>query len=513
MSMSDDPSVRIEPAAVDLSRTASPRPGMHRMPRLQRRSLRVAAGVTGLLVLLALVLFVLPERMRVPATVPLGPPAMAPGPAAAPSPPIPAAGTDPIDEAERAGRRQEAQATLERVRALAQELERRGVQRWAPRRFAAAGEAREAGDGAYRQLDYAGAAARYAEAEQALQALHASVEQVLAEALAAGAEALAGGDAAAAAQAFDLALAIEPDNEPALEGRARAATLDQVLALVAAAREHEQAGRWQEARDAYRQALELDGETQAARDGAARAAQALAQRAYEQAMSEGFAALDGGRTDAAVAAFERVLQMRPGDKAAREALAQARGRATDERLATLIAEARALEAREDWWGALVRYDATVKLDPTLVAANEGMAQAKARAELDVKLQEAIGNAERLSSEAVRREVSALRTRAGKVRDPGPRLQGQVERLGALLEQAVTPVPVTLESDGLTRVTVHRVGEIGRFERHELSLTPGRYVAVGSRDGFRDVRVAFRVSHDAPPEPVRIQCEERIAFGR
>lgn len=73
----------------------------------------------------------------------------------------------------------------------------------------------------------------------------------------------------------------------------------------------------------------------------------------------------------------------------------------------------------------------------------------------------------------------------------------------------TKVAVTLRSDGKTDVTVFRVGGLGRFAQHQLELLPGDYVAVGTRDGYRDVRVSFAVRPGAAPAPVTVQCGQAI----
>jgi hypothetical protein len=46
-------------------------------------------------------------------------------------------------------------------------------------------------------------------------------------------------------------------------------------------------------------------------------------------------------------------------------------------------------------------------------------------------------------------------------------------------------------------------------RKEVTLRPGTYVAVGSRPGFRDVRMEFRVAPEIEMQPVVVQCEEQI----
>jgi hypothetical protein len=59
------------------------------------------------------------------------------------------------------------------------------------------------------------------------------------------------------------------------------------------------------------------------------------------------------------------------------------------------------------------------------------------------------------------------------------------------------------------VSIFRVGQLGTFSTQELQLRPGSYVAVGSRPGFRDVRLEFRVAPELELEPIVVQCEERI----
>jgi hypothetical protein len=67
----------------------------------------------------------------------------------------------------------------------------------------------------------------------------------------------------------------------------------------------------------------------------------------------------------------------------------------------------------------------------------------------------------------------------------------------------------LVSDNVTDVFVYKIGRLGNFMRKEIRLRPGTYVVVGSRPGYRDVRVEFRVAPEIDMEPVIIQCEEPI----
>jgi hypothetical protein len=211
-------------------------------------------------------------------------------------------------------------------------------------------------------------------------------------------------------------------------------------------------------------------------------------------------------------AFERAAKLRPQAPEPGAAIAEIDRRAVNGRIAALTAEARALEAREEWWAAIVRYDEALKLDATLAAARDGVARAKPRAAIDVKLQQAIEHSDRLADGEVREQAARLREQAAAIPDPGPRLRQQVSVLDTLLKQAVTEIDVQLQSDEATEIEVYRVGKLGRFRDKTVALVPGRYVAVGSRTGYRDVRVEFTVAHGATLAPVVVRCEQKIAFG-
>ena len=99
--------------------------------------------------------------------------------------------------------------------------------------------------------------------------------------------------------------------------------------------------------------------------------------------------------------------------------------------------------------------------------------------------------------------------ARKISPRGPVLSSQIEKLEVLLKQANTPITVALRSDLQTEVMVYKVARLGKFDQRELSLRPGTYTAVGSRAGYRDVRLEFTVTPDSPPPSVTIACTEAI----
>lgn len=490
----------IVPATIEFTAAAAP---------TTRRDARAwVAAALALCALLALgVVFVLPKLVEPGAApaivgVPAAPTPEAPTAAIPPSPPAAAPALDPAA-------RRAAQDILARLQPLRVELEATAVSTWAAEPFAAAGERIAAGDAAYREQRYADAQAAYADAERQLSVLRERIAPTIAERLASGAAALAADDAAAAEQAFQQVLAMQPDQATARAGLARAATLPQVRTLTAAGEGQLAAGELDAAAQSFAQALALDGADDAARAGAARVAERRSARRHQAALDAGFAALQAGDHRAAIQAFERALAIQPDSGAARNGLADARQRATAARIDQMLAGARRAEADEDWTTAARHYGEALALDAGLAAARAGQARASARERLDTELRATLAAPQRLGDRNVQVAAGALLDEARAQSAPGPRLREQIAALETALAAAKIPVAIELQSDERTTVILLRVGTLGSFASKRLELLPGDYVALGERPGYRDVRINFSVRPGAPPPAVHIACTETI----
>ena len=230
---------------------------------------------------------------------------------------------------------------------------------------------------------------------------------------------------------------------------------------------------------------------------------------FERALSRGLGALSAGRLADARQAIDIATGLRPEDPGAKNALVQLVAEERRERIATLQAEARKLEAAEQWQGAVSKYDAMLGIDANLLGAQKGLAEAKARASLNQQLEQALARADRFNDDAIAGPARQLVAQASAVPAPGPVLSAQIERLDAQLKIALQPVPVQFESDNQTNVVIYKVGTLGVFSSRTLELRPGPYVVVGTRDGYRDVRRNIRVDPAGNMPPVVIRCEESI----
>jgi hypothetical protein len=475
-------------------------------PGERPRFLLAGAALAALLLLAFGVFFYLPTLVEQPAEDPAPPLS----PAATPQP-APRQETAPadIDYQALAEQMRVAEESRDAYQALFEEYDQRNATQWGGDAFASARGAGEEADRQFKAREFPAARENYRKGLAWLQQVSETATRLVHEQLQAGERAIAQGQSAAARKAFEFALNVEPDNATAQRGLKRAETLDEVFSLTAAAAAAERAGRLPDAVRDYEEALKLDPETAAASEGLARAKNLIASNAYAAAMSKAMSALSEGDPAAARQALAAAGRIRPAAPEVQNGLARAAELERQQQVVGHQQKGEEFERSERWKEALAEYEAALKVDPALAYALQGRARVQPRLGLHQQFEELNASPERLLSAAVRTQASALLAEAKKVASPGPVLSRQVEQLSAALAQARIPMPVVLRSDNQTQVAINRATQLGTFSQHRLDLLPGRYVLIGTRQGYRDVRRELTVLPGKTPDPVTIQCEERI----
>ncbi len=492
---------QISPAALQLSVPTDPASAPQKTPSGNKAL--ALGGLFGLLLCVALaVIFILPRWVGNVALDET---------ASSSSPPV--ANTEkprsPWQEAQLARERKAAQAVLEKLLARQFELEERSVQEWAAEAFNSATQQAQQGDALYRGRDFAAATAAYQAGLDALDTLFAGTGVAIEKTLTAGTAALTAGDAVQAQAKFELVLRIDPDNDGARAGLQRSAVLTDVMTLVADAAELERDAKLQPALEKLQQALKLDAQTGTALQGVARIQAKLQGDEFAQLMSSGYQALSAGQHSSAIKSFQQALKLKAGAPAAEEGLTQARSQRGLQKISAATQRAEQLEAQEKWAAAEDEYKAALAEDGNLIAVQERLQQVQTRALLDQALQSAIAKPERLAHAKVFRAAQTVLRKAQSITQPGPVLSQQLEALQRQMRASQIPIAVQLESDNETDVTVLKVQHLGTFSAQELRLKPGRYVAVGSRERYRDVRKEFRIEPGMQAANVVIQCVEKI----
>jgi hypothetical protein len=132
-----------------------------------------------------------------------------------------------------------------------------------------------------------------------------------------------------------------------------------------------------------------------------------------------------------------------------------------------------------------------------------------RAKLDNQIQAVLADPLKLSSSSQYNSAQRLLADASGIANPGPLLTQQIADLNKALQQSTTAVDVVLQSNNQTQVTLFRIAKLGAFEQTSLQLKPGRYIAAGTRMGYRDVRVEFTITGAPIEGPIRVSCDEMI----
>jgi tetratricopeptide (TPR) repeat protein len=388
-------------------------------------------------------------------------------------------------------------------------LEQRGVQRWAGAQFLKAQELYAAGDKAYLERNYTAAERNYLDAISVVEPLFDQIEPEFQRALTGAQAAFDAGDRAETLRLFEFAVAITPNSPVALAGYERARNLQRVLRLVDQGLQYEKEIELEAAETSFRQAVTIDPLWEPAQEGLTRVQRARTQMEFDLRMSEGLDALAAHEYLAARAAFRMAERLIPESPEPADGLLQVDQGMRLDNISVLEQEARSLEQDEHWQAVATTYEEILKIDGNLAFALDGLSHAREMSALHKRLDDYIGEPDKLSVPSVMNEATLLVVDITRMPDIGPRLAAQRDELSRLLKRAVTPIPVALVSDNLTRVSVFKVGNLGNFTNRELTLRPGTYVAVGVRPGFRDVRLEFRVAPEIEMQPVVVRCEEPI----
>ncbi|HBX71500.1 MAG TPA: hypothetical protein DEG86_00805 [Halieaceae bacterium] len=459
------------------------------------------------------VVFWLPSQLGSEPGAPAAPAESSPAPVGQ-TPAMPAADSaepaaSPWSDAQQARLRTAAQDVLAQLVELQFGLEERGAAVWARAELEKAKAAAGRGDALYQTREFVAATEAYRDSLTQLQAIEATIPAVLQNALDSAAAALETGDAQGLEPALATATLLAPDDPTLAQLRDRAAAMAPLQAALDQAQALESAGDLAGAEATLQTATQLDPASQRAARALTRVQAAHATQRYQRAMSEGYSALDEGRFDAAASAFASARKLQPDNPEIDAAVTELRSTQSAARLSALQRTARNHEAKEAWGDAVASYEEALAVDATLVFAQEGLARAQPRARLDTQLREALAAPERLADPAVARSLEQLLSEARGVTPAGDTLAQQIGQLAQLLERANTPVTVTLRSDQLTAVLVQRVTRLGQFSEQRLTLRPGEYTAVGTREGYRDVRETFTVSADQVPPPIFIACTDPV----
>ncbi|MEH6606612.1 MAG: hypothetical protein V7711_13565 [Pseudomonadales bacterium] len=400
------------------------------------------------------------------------------------------------------------QNLLAEVQGMQRRLEQLSVNRWAQASYATAVEAVSRAEVAHKKGLYHKSVPELEAARVQLSDLESGLgERILGlqDKLIKAIEAF---DVEAAEAAVEILGLLEPDNVVLISALPRLQNLPQLESLWQQAMTLKREDDKAKASQVLQQAAQMDSAHQTIAAELANLQALMLSENFKAAMAVGYVHLEKGTLDNARASFQQALAFRPDSQEAKDALAVADRRIQTRTIKALLAKAEASAQAEQWSQALASYQQVLAIDVTVDQALNGQRIAQSRLKLDGLLQSVIAQPLRLSSSSVFSLAEQAMIDAEKISSKGPRIQSQIIEVRRLVAWSQKEFPVNLVSDNSTNVEVYRVASLGPVSSTTLNLRPGRYVAVGYRRGYQDVRVEFVVD-GRQTQTISVQCEERI----
>lgn len=461
-------------------------------------------ALAGLLLLAFAVVFLLPRVVQAPQTSVVANGDLLETPIQVPDE------ASPWQQAQLAKQRNAAQQALEPLLDKQLDLEELQVELWASEQFQELVALAEEGDGYYRKREFIKATETFERALEIADTLLSSVAQRTLDSLQAGLQAIDNFDEQEARHAFDMALVFDADNEDAQAGLARLPVLDEVKAALEAAQLLEEQSQFSAAKVQLEKALALDSvraETLSPRIDTL--SDRIRDENFTRLMSEGYRNLDSGRRQAAISSFAEAAKLKPDESQPGVAIKQVRNEQALNAMASHFEKAERSEATEQWSAAVAAYKAALKIDGNLGDASKRLAYAKQRMKMDAALETLKNDPLRLANAEIYQKALKIVAAGRNISSPGPRLNEQLTTLEKQLTASRESKPVTISSDGITQVSLPRIARLGAIQQRQLNLKPGRYAAVGIREGFRDVRKEFVVPLGSSSVEVDVRCVEPI----
>jgi tetratricopeptide (TPR) repeat protein len=418
----------------------------------------------------------------------------------------------PFAEAQLAKVRRSAQEVLQSLLETQSRLESRGVDQWAADDFLAANAIALEGDALYRAQDFDAAEALYQQAFDKLSGLEARLSDEIDSRLALLLDAIESGDEATAGVIAPLLQRMAPDSDTVFDALERVPLMPAITELETAAKASFEQGQLSTAVSQIEEALGRDPAHQRLAKVAQPYKSALTQQRFEDSMTRGFELLSDSNFTGARSSFQSARNIFPDADGPSAALAQLEEAETLMRLNDLLAQAADLAAREQWAETVEVLEAALAIDASLVEASDGLDQAGPLAELFAKLDTIVEKQARLVDPVVLSEAQLSLSEAEAAlaanAQTSPVLKDKVAAVQSAVATASTPLPVVITSDGLTEITIKRVARLGTVSSRTVSLRPGQYQFLGSRDGYRDVLVTASINATSDNR-IDVRCEEAI----
>ena len=415
--------------------------------------------------------------------------------------------------AEKTKYRKDAQLVLEKIVEIRDLLKSKSIEKWNAEKFNIALENISIGDDLYREGEYLRSIKQYREALDQLNNLKEDAAKIIESTIISANNNIEKLDSELTVEqtinSINLAFAIDKNNESIKLLKERSLKLPDLFNKVMQSDQFISEQKYEDAFSVLSEAIMLDPYRKKTKTSMENLNKQIKEKTFIEFMSEGFEAMDQNNFSSARKVFNEALKTYPERPDVYDALNQLESRESSFQIKERIKNAEANENLENWSEAKKEYEALLESDNSLVSLKARLINVRIRAELDEQLENLINNPLTLRSDELHQKAKKLLKTAQGINQRGAKLEKQIENVSKIIVQARNPIPVNFFSDNKTKVTIFKVGSLGLFEKRTIELVPGKYVALGQRIGFRDVRLDFAIEPNEVDKNISIMCVESI----
>ena len=415
--------------------------------------------------------------------------------------------------AEKTKYRKDAQLVLEKIVDIRDLLKSKSIEKWNTEKFNIALENISIGDDLYREGEYLRSIKQYREALDQLNNLKEDAAKIIESTIISANNNIEKLDSELTVEqtinSINLAFDIDKNNESIRLLKERSLKLPDLFNKVMQSNQLISEQKYEDAFSVLSEAIMLDPYRKKTKTSMENLNKQIKEKTFIEFMSEGFEAMDQNNFSSARKVFNEALKTYPERPDVYDALNQLESRESSFQIKERIKNAEANENLENWSEAKKEYEALLESDNSLVSLKARLITVRIRAELDEQLENLINNPLTLRSDELHQKAKKLLKTAQGINQRGAKLEKQIENVSKIIVQARNPIPVNFFSDNKTKVTIFKIGSLGLFEKRTIDLVPGKYVALGQRIGFRDVRLDFAIEPNEVDKNISIMCVESI----
>ncbi len=415
--------------------------------------------------------------------------------------------------AEKTKYRKDAQLVLEKIVDIRDLLKSKSIEKWNAEKFNIALENISIGDDLYREGEYLRSIKQYREALDQLNNLKEDAAKIIESTIISANNNIEKLDSELTVEqtinSINLAFAIDKNNESIKLLKERSLKLPDLFNKVMQSDQFISEQKYEDAFSVLSEAIMLDPYRKKTKTSMENLNKQIKEKTFIEFMSEGFEAMDQNNFSSARKVFNEALKTYPERPDVYDALNQLESRESSFQIKERIKNAEANESLENWSEAKKEYEALLESDNSLVSLKARLINVRIRAELDEQLENLINNPLTLRSDELHQKAKKLLKTAQGINQRGAKLEKQIESVSKIIVQARNPIPVNFFSDNKTKVTIFKIGSLGLFEKRTIELVPGKYVVLGQRIGFRDVRLDFAIEPNEGDKNISIMCVESI----